>query len=139
MALITAPGARRRRTRDSGAEVGKANPLVYVLLVLGTALSVFPLYFMFVVATRTNDVIGGLPPVLTPGGAIGDNVDRLLANQDAHFLRGLGNSVLVSAAVTVSVVLFSSLAGFALPTSAPLSRVRRRLAAGAVIRAILGS
>jgi cellobiose transport system permease protein len=84
-----------------------------VLLVLGAALSVFPLYFMFVVATRTNDVIGGLPPVLTPGGAIGDNVDRLLANQDAHFLRGLGNSVLVSAAVTISVVVFSSLAGFA--------------------------
>jgi cellobiose transport system permease protein len=113
MALITEPAARRRRTRDSGAEVGKANPLVYVLLVLGAALSVFPLYFMFVVATRTNDVIGGLPPVLTPGGALGDNVDRLLANADAHFLRGLANSVLVSGAVTISVVLFSSLAGFA--------------------------
>jgi cellobiose transport system permease protein len=68
---------------------------------------------MFVVATRSNDVIGGLPPVLTPGGALGDNVSRLLANQDAHFLRGLANSVLVSASVTVSVVLFSSLAGFA--------------------------
>ena len=59
---------RRRRTRESGAEVGKANPLVYVLLVLGAALSVFPLYFMFVVATRTNDVIGGLPPGLRPRG-----------------------------------------------------------------------
>jgi cellobiose transport system permease protein len=114
MALITAPGAtKRRRSRESGAEVNRANPLVYVLLVLGAALSVFPLYFMFVVATRSNDVIGGLPPVLTPGGALGDNVDRLLANADAHFLRGLANSVLVSASVTVSVVLFSSLAGFA--------------------------
>ena len=115
MALITEPASRqrRRRSRESGAEIAKANPLVYVLLVLGAALSVFPLYFMFVVATRTNDVIGGLPPVLTPGGALGDNVDRLLANADAHFLRGLANSVLVSAAVTVSVVLFSSLAGFA--------------------------
>ena len=113
MALITAPATKRRRTRESGAEVGKANPLVYVLLVLGAALSVFPLYFMFVVATRTNDVIGGLPPVLTPGGALGENVDRLLANADAHFLRGLADSVIVSAAVTISVVLFSSLAGFA--------------------------
>jgi cellobiose transport system permease protein len=104
---------RRRRSRESGAEVAKAGPLVYVVLALGAALSVFPLYFMFVVATRTNDTIGGLPPVLTPGGNLGENIDRLLANEDAHFLRGLVNSVLVSASVTIAVVLFSTLAGFA--------------------------
>lgn len=104
---------RNRRSRDSGAEVSKAGPLVYIVLALGAALSVFPLYFMFVVATRTNDAIGTLPPVLTPGGNLADNVQRLLDNQDAHFLRGLLNSVLVSAAVTIAVVLFSTLAGFA--------------------------
>jgi len=104
---------RRRRSRDSGAEVGKGGPLVYVVLALAAALSVFPLYFMLVVATRSNDVIGGLPPVLTPGGQLADNVQRLLDNADAHFLRGLGNSVLVSGSVTIAVVLFSTLAGFA--------------------------
>ena len=104
---------RRRRSRESGAEVGTAGPLVYIMLALGAALSVFPLYFMFVVATRTNDTIGSLPPVLTPGGQLGDNVQRLLDNEDAHFLRGLLNSVLVSASVTIAVVLFSTLAGFA--------------------------
>jgi cellobiose transport system permease protein len=113
MVLASPAARRRRRSRESGAEVAKAGPLVYVVLALGTALSVFPLYFMFVVATRTNDSIGGLPPVLTPGGNLGDNIDRLLANADAHFLRGLVNSVLVSASVTVAVVLFSTLAGFA--------------------------
>ena len=50
----------------------------------------FPLYCMFVVATRTNDAIGGLPPVLTPGGQLAENVQRLLDNADAHFLRGAG-------------------------------------------------
>ena len=113
MVLASPAARRRRRSRESGAEVAKAGPLVYVVLALGTALSVFPLYFMFVVATRTNDSIGGLPPVLTPGGNLADNVERLLANEDAHFLRGLVNSVLVSASVTVAVVLFSTLAGFA--------------------------
>jgi cellobiose transport system permease protein len=68
---------------------------------------------MFVVATRTNDAIGALPPVLTPGGELADNVQRLLDNADAHFLRGLLNSVLVSGSVTIAVVLFSTLAGFA--------------------------
>jgi cellobiose transport system permease protein len=104
---------RRRRSRESGAEVSKAGPLIYILLAIGAALSVFPLYFMFVVATRTNDTIGALPPVLTPGGQLGDNVQRLLDNEDAHFLRGLVNSMFVSASVTIAVVLFSTLAGFA--------------------------
>jgi cellobiose transport system permease protein len=111
--VVLAETTRRRRNRESGAEVSKAGPLVYVVLALGAALSVFPLYFMFVVATRANDAIGGLPPVLTPGGQLADNVQRLLDNADAHFLRGLLNSVLVSGSVTISVVLFSSLAGFA--------------------------
>ena len=104
---------RRRRSRDSGAEVSRAGPLVYIVLALGAALSVFPLYFMIVVATRSNDAIGGLPPVLTPGGQLAENVQRLLDNADAHFLRGLANSVLVSGSVTLAVVLFSTLAGFA--------------------------
>lgn len=111
--MVLAETARRRRSRDSGAEVVKAGPVVYIVLALGAALSVFPLYFMFVVATRSNDAIGGLPPVLTPGGQLADNVQRLLDNADAHFLRGLLNSVLVSGSVTISVVLFSTLAGFA--------------------------
>jgi cellobiose transport system permease protein len=104
---------RRRRSRDSGAEVNRAGPLVYIVLALGAALSVFPLYFMIVVATRSNDAIGGLPPVLTPGGQLAENVQRLLDNADAHFLRGLANSVLVSGSVTLAVVLFATLAGFA--------------------------
>jgi cellobiose transport system permease protein len=111
--VVLAETARRRRSRDSGAEVSKAGPLVYIVLALGAALSLFPLYFMFVVATRSNDAIGALPPVLTPGGQLADNVQRLLDNADAHFLRGLLNSVLVSGSVTISVVLFSTLAGFA--------------------------
>jgi cellobiose transport system permease protein len=114
--VVLAETARRRHrqhSRDSGAEVSKAGPLVYIVLALGAALSIFPLYFMFVVATRSNDAIGALPPVLTPGGQLADNVQRLLDNADAHFLRGLLNSVLVSGSVTISVVLFSTLAGFA--------------------------
>jgi cellobiose transport system permease protein len=111
--VVLAETTRRRRSRDSGAEVAKAGPVVYIVLALGAALSVFPLYFMFVVATRSNDAIGGLPPVLTPGGQLAENVQRLLDNADAHFLRGLLNSVLVSGSVTISVVLFSTLAGFA--------------------------
>ncbi|GII21423.1 carbohydrate ABC transporter permease [Planosporangium mesophilum] len=91
----------------------QASPLTYVALVLAVAMSVFPIYWMFVVATRTNDTINNVPPSLLPGGELTTNAGRVLANDHAAFLYGLVNSVVVSVAVTVSVVFFSSLAGFA--------------------------
>jgi cellobiose transport system permease protein len=62
---------------------------------------------------RHNDAIGSSPPPLLPGGNLGENVRRLLANEDANFGLGLVNSLLVAGTVTLSVVFFSSLAGFA--------------------------
>jgi cellobiose transport system permease protein len=91
----------------------QASPLTYVALLLGTLLSIFPIYWMLVVATRTNDTINNVPPTFLPGTQFGANSHRVLANEHAAFLYGLVNSVIVSTAVTVSVVFFSSLAGFA--------------------------
>jgi cellobiose transport system permease protein len=80
---------------------------------MALALSVFPIYWMFIVATRSNDVVGDIPPPLTPGPNFGENVDRLLSTESAHFLRGLANSAIAAGAVTLSTVFFCSLAGFA--------------------------
>ena len=53
--------------------------------------------------------------MLTPGGNFRDNVDRLfnagIVNVD--FAKALINSAIVAGVVTVSVVFFSALAGFA--------------------------
>jgi cellobiose transport system permease protein len=91
----------------------KTSPLMYVALVLGVLLSIYPLYYMFVIATRSLDAINDVPPPSTPGGAFGDNFDRVLEADAANFLVGLRNSVIVSTVITVSVVFFASLAGFA--------------------------
>ena len=93
----------------------KRQPLVYLTLLISLVLSVFPLYWLFVVATRSNDVVGDMPPPLLPGGNLGENVQRLFGvdAEEAHFARGLLNSAIASVCVTVSVVFFSSLAGFA--------------------------
>jgi cellobiose transport system permease protein len=91
----------------------KTHPLVYFTLLAGIVLSAFPLYWLFVVATRANDVVGDWPPPLAPGPNFGENVGRLFDAEDANFLLGLWNSLLSSAVITVSVVFFSSLAGFA--------------------------
>ncbi|WP_374201612.1 carbohydrate ABC transporter permease [Actinocorallia sp. API 0066] len=91
----------------------RATLLTRVMLAAALVLSAFPIYWMFVIATRGNDVVGQVPPPLLPGGDLGDNLERLWATKDANFLLGLTNSAIVASTVTVSVVLLSSLAGFA--------------------------
>ncbi|MCM0676880.1 carbohydrate ABC transporter permease [Micromonospora phytophila] len=91
----------------------RTSPLTYVALVLATLFSIYPFYYMIVIATRSLDSINDVPPPATPGGSFGDNVGRVLDNDAANFLTGLLNSVIVSAVVTVSVVVTGSLAGFA--------------------------
>jgi cellobiose transport system permease protein len=119
---VIAPGAprdeppgRRGPGRAAGAagRLWRASPLTMVTLIAATILSFFPLYWMIVIASRTNDAIGDVPPPMTPGGRFVENAERVLSNQDAAFLTGLMNSLIVATVVTVSTVFFSSLAGFA--------------------------
>ncbi|MEV4203044.1 carbohydrate ABC transporter permease [Micromonospora globbae] len=86
--------------------------MTYLALILGCVLSVFPIVWSFIIASRDNSAVYDMPP--TPGGMLFENIDRMLANEDAAFLYGLVNSAVVSTIVTVSVIFFSSLAGFAL-------------------------
>ncbi|GAA1822082.1 carbohydrate ABC transporter permease [Luedemannella flava] len=90
-----------------------AGRLTYLTLIVACLLSFFPIYWMFVVATKSNDAMGEVPPPVLPGDMFGDNASRLLENPDANFITGLVNSAIVAGAVTLSVVLFSALAGFA--------------------------
>ncbi|MER6579727.1 carbohydrate ABC transporter permease [Nonomuraea sp. NPDC001023] len=90
-------------------------PTVMTRVMLGVAifLSAFPLYWMLVIASRTNSDAVSVPPKFLPGGNLGENIVAVLENEDAHFLLGLTNSFVSAAIVTVSVVIISTLAGFA--------------------------
>jgi cellobiose transport system permease protein len=98
---------------NASRRLWQASPLTYIGLIVACILSIFPIYFMFVVATRRNDNIRDSPPPFTFGGNFPANWDRVINDPDASFLIGLGNSFIVSTIVTVGVVLFGSLAGFA--------------------------
>ncbi|MEU0569573.1 carbohydrate ABC transporter permease [Nonomuraea sp. NPDC005983] len=90
------------------------SPTLITRVMLGVAvlLSAFPLYWMLVIASRTNADAVAVPPPFLPGGNLGENILGVLRNEDAHFLLGLTNSVIVATVVTVSVVVISTLAGF---------------------------
>ncbi|BCY10760.1 sugar ABC transporter permease [Actinoplanes sp. L3-i22] len=105
-----APPPRRSRRRGLGYP-RRASVWTYGALLAVVAGSVFPLYWSLVVSSQTSEAVAQVPPVLIPGGHLFDNIARVFDTTD--FARALLNSLLVSTSVTVSVVFFSTLAGFA--------------------------
>lgn len=97
-------GAGRRRSDRPG-------PFTYAVLLLVVVGSVLPFYWMLVVASNDTSAMSQLPPKLTPGPNLVANVRKVFDN--VPFWRALGNSFVVAGSITVSVVFFCTLAGFA--------------------------
>ncbi|WP_166239700.1 carbohydrate ABC transporter permease [Paenibacillus turpanensis] len=83
----------------------------YVILIAGALLSAFPFYWMLVIATNDRSGVFHVPPLLTVGDQFFVNFKRVMEKSD--FFLALGNSLFVSVAVTVSVIFFCTLAGYA--------------------------
>jgi cellobiose transport system permease protein len=84
----------------------------YIVLALTTFLSIFPFYWMFIVASNGTDEISKIPPTLVPGPrffTVISNVYEVLPS----FNQALLNTVYVGTVVAVAQVFFSAIAGFA--------------------------
>jgi len=97
-----APSAWSRRRRHFG---------LYLMLTSGALLSVFPLYWLFVIASNTTSDIYKSPPRLLPGSHLFENIAAVFARID--FVGPLLNTLFVALAVTFLVLFFDSLAAFA--------------------------
>jgi cellobiose transport system permease protein len=80
------------------------------LLAVGAVITLFPYYWLAVMATNTTSDIFTTPPKLTFGSHLFDNVAEVFASID--FLGSLLNTVVVAVATTVLVLFFDSLAAF---------------------------
>ena len=105
------PAPHSRARRRSFGYPRRASVWTYAALLAVVAGSVFPLYWSLVVSSQTSDAVAKVPPVLIPGGHLFDNIARVFDSTD--FAEALLNSFIVSGSVTISVVFFSTLAGFA--------------------------
>lgn len=85
--------------------------LYYIFLILGALISIFPFYWMFVIGSNDRGAASRIPPMITIGDQFIDNFNRAL--EKIHFWTSLLNSVFISSVVTLSVLLFCSLAGYA--------------------------
>ena len=103
--------SQRLANRVSNLRNQRPGRLAYLTLTAVVFFSAFPLYWSVVVASRDNSAVGQVPPPLYPGGHLVENISRVF--NTVPFGKALLNSLIVSASITVSVVLFSTLAGFA--------------------------
>jgi len=101
----TTPASRRRRS------VNRVPRVAYALLGVMVLLSVFPLYWMFVVSTTDSATATSLPPHLLPGGNF-LHLARLVFDT-VPFVRALINSLIVATTIGVGQAVLSALAGFA--------------------------
>ncbi|MFJ5708471.1 MULTISPECIES: carbohydrate ABC transporter permease [unclassified Streptomyces] len=107
------PGERpaRRRFRQTAGRQHHAGPLTYVLLVVATVVSLFPLYWNVVAASHTGERVVQAPAPLLPGSRLLDNLS--FAWDQVDMGEALINTTVVASLVAASTVLFSTLAGFA--------------------------
>ncbi|MEV6200692.1 carbohydrate ABC transporter permease [Streptomyces sp. NPDC051771] len=101
----------RRRFRQTAGRQHHAGPLTYVLLVIATVVSLFPLYWNVVAASHTGDRVVQAPAPLLPGSRLLDNLT--FAWDQVDMGEALINTTVVASLVAGSTVLFSTLAGFA--------------------------
>lgn len=91
--------------------VSRRGRVVATAIVIGAGLiCLFPLYWMVVIATHTNQEFYRVPPPVLPGSGALENLRQLTANVD--ILHALWNSVYVALVHSVLVLFFCSLAGY---------------------------
>jgi cellobiose transport system permease protein len=113
---------RRRTVRIRGVRAG-----IWVYAGLGVVLlgSLFPFYWSLLIGSGDSSTINDPDMSWIPGGNFLENAATVVNDPAVNFWRALGNSIFSSAVIAASVVLTSTLAGWAFaklrfPGSKPL-------------------
>ncbi|WES63739.1 carbohydrate ABC transporter permease [Microbacter sp. GSS18] len=111
-AVVTenAPRKRHRTIRIRGRRAGF---WVYGALVVVLIGSVFPFYWSFLIGSGDASTINDPNMSWWPGGNFLDNAAAVVSDPAVNFWRALWNSIYSSALIAASVVVFSTLAGWA--------------------------
>ncbi|HFD3458050.1 TPA: carbohydrate ABC transporter permease [Enterococcus faecium] len=84
--------------------------LVRAFLAIGVFLSIFPFYWMIVMASKDNSEIYHIPPDLMLGSELMNNIKTVFT--ETTFFSSLLNTLFVALTSTLLILFFDSLAGF---------------------------
>ena len=104
------PRKRRKGNADISSRPGF---LGYGLLIAALLGAILPLYWAFLIASGDSSSLNNVNLPWWPGGNFLANAAKVITNERVAFFRAILNSIIVSTVVSASVVLFSTLAGFA--------------------------
>ena len=90
----------------------KMNPMSYIILAIVGFISIFPFYWMVIVASNGNDEISKETPTLLIGPRLFEVIGHVFQANE-YFGVSMWNTVFVGTIVAVAQVFFSSVAGFA--------------------------
>ncbi|SIO07397.1 carbohydrate ABC transporter permease [Agromyces cerinus] len=108
----TTIGAPRRSRRGRGMGLERRPGLLAYLLILAIFLGgAYPLWWSFIIGSSDKSALSSTWPPLLPGGQFWTNVAEVI--DTVPFWLALGNSIIVSTVISVSVITFSTLAGYA--------------------------
>ncbi|GAA3870431.1 carbohydrate ABC transporter permease [Streptomyces sedi] len=108
------PGRGGRKRRGGAGQAGghlRAGWLSYVILIVFGLGSVLPLLWSAIAASHSNARLAEPTPPFWFGGRLFSNLET--AWTDAHMGTAMINTIFVAGTITVSTVLFATLAGFA--------------------------
>jgi multiple sugar transport system permease protein len=98
----------------------RGNSIVLTIIgVLGVALYLFPIYWMFVSGLKTASEIFANPPTLFPRNPTFDTFEYVIVRENV--LRYLRNSLAIALPVTVITLILGSMGGYA------MSRIKSRI------------
>ncbi len=111
--LLAGPPPKRHRAR--GQNLQTPGVLGYAVLGVVMIAAIYPLYWAFMIASGDQRTITTRPFLTPPGPNFLENVERVISSPTlpVSFWTATVNSVIVSTIVAVSVVFFSTLAGYA--------------------------
>jgi len=116
VAQTAGPRAARAASRRRGKVGGhqrRPGWVSYTILGLVLLISAFPLYFTLVLGSSTSEAISqSALPQLLPDGSLFDRFADVINSDVINFWKAALNSVIVSVVTALSVVIFSTLAGF---------------------------
>ncbi|MFC7305372.1 carbohydrate ABC transporter permease [Streptomyces monticola] len=102
--------AKTGRKRGAGRHL-HGGRWTYAVLIVFTAVSLFPLLWTAIAASRNNTRLAETPPPFWFGGNLFKNLE--IAWTDANMGTALLNTIVVASTIALGTVLFSTLAGFA--------------------------
>lgn len=103
--------AKPKRIKHKRSKWQKVSLVGYIALGFMALVSLFPFYWMFIVASNGTEEVSKIPPAILPGPRFWTVIQHVYEVID--FNTALLNTVIVGVVVAVAQVLFSALAGFA--------------------------